>query len=428
MDNIKDPRIIYLRSIIQEYINAISCIGDSFSEVNGIFFEKYKGSHNNMLKFLLKLKPISEDDLINKLESKPNRSKEFHNLDKNIERSRQAMNIFPQSMFISIVSQFDVLIAQLIKFIYLSFENKLLEIEDQIQYRDVFKIGDIEKIKEKLIDKKIDSILRESHSKQMREMGKIIGVNLDKSELWGDFIEMTQRRNLFVHCKGVVSSQYIDECKKEKCKIDESLLGQTLKVDKDYFNLSFFVFYCIGVLTSQIILRKLLEKEKTLLEQIDSVLNNIIYEAICEKKYDIAIKLSEFALSERINHANRQDEKFFVLNYAQAYKWKGDKKKCMDILEKNDFSESKEDILVAKYALEDDIDNVIKSMRSIGDSSTIMDAEAYSTWEIFKEMREKDEFKNTFEDIFKKPLFDPDMSNIGEQTKEILDEVNSHVN
>lgn len=425
MDNIKDPRIECLRNIIQEYINAISCIGDSFSEINGILVKKHIDSRNNMFRFLLSLGTISdENDLISKLESKPSYSKEFHNLDKNIERSRQAVNILPQSMFISIVSQFDVLTAQLIRFIYLSFENKLLEIEGQIQYRDVFKIGDIEKIKEKLISDKIDSILRNKHSEQIRFIGGLIGVTLDKSDLWCDFIEMTQRRNLFVHCKGVVSSQYIDECRKEKCKIDGSLLGKTLNVDKDYFSLSFFVFYCIGVMTSQIILRKLLGKDNTLLEQIDTILNNIIYEAICEKKYDIAIKLSEFALNPIIKHANRQDEKFFVLNYAQAYKWIGDKEKCMEILKNHDFSESKEDILVAKYALEDDINNVIKSMKSLGDTSEIMNDVAYSTWEIFKEMREKDVFKNTFEEIFKKPLLDPDISIIGEQTKEILDGVN----
>ena len=419
MNGVSDKRVEFLDNIITEYITAICCINDSFSEISTILTQKKNTANKSMDSFIFNLKPANSEDFFNKLRNKPSYIKRYKTFSKDIERSEQASNILPQSLFISIVSQFDVLIAQLIKFIYLYSENKLLESESQISFREVLQIGDIEKIKEKFINDRIDSVLRDSHSEQIKTLSKLIGdVSLDKVDFWGDFIEMTQRRNLFVHSKGVVSSQYISECKKANKSFDMPI-GSMLKVDEEYFNHAFYVFFCMGVMLSQVISRVVLGEQ--LLGEIDSVLNNVIYETICEGKYDISIRLSQFATDNTTKHSNKLDEKYFILNYAQAYKWKGDNKKCIEIIGKYDFSETKEDILVAKYALEDDIENVVKSMKTIGNTSDIMNEEAYSTWEIFKEMRLKEEFQNAFEEIFQKPLYDSDATSIVEQTKDKIE-------
>lgn len=422
MDAIEDKRVEYIDDIISEYITAICCIKDSFYDINEVLNKKKKNANNNFKSFILGLKSSdANNDIISKLNSKNSYINRFGVLTKKLDRSEQALNILPQSLFISLVSQYDVLIAQLVRFIYMYSENKLLESDSQISLREVFKIGDIDKIKEKFISDKIDSILRDSHTDQIKTLSKMIGdVPLDKVDFWKDFVEITQRRNLFVHCKGTISGQYINECKKWGV-ICEEKIGTILNVDDEYFSKAFNVFYCMGVMLSQVISRVVLSDD--LIGEIDSVLNNIIYETISEERYDIAIMLSEFAINKNTKHNNKLDEKYFILNYAQAYKWKGMQEKCKDILDKYDFSESKEDILVAKYALEDDVENVIKSMRIIGDKSDIMTDDAYATWEIFKGMREKNEFVSTFEEIFNKPLLELDEINITEQTKDIIEKL-----
>lgn len=419
MKGVSDKRVEYINNIIQEYITAICCINDSFLEIRTILAQKKSIAIKSMDSFISNIKHTDNDDFIEILRNKPSYIKRFKIINKDIIRSKQAFNILPQSLFISIVSQFDVLIAQLIKFIYLYSENKLLESDNQISFREVLLLGDIDKIKEKFINDKIDSALRTSHSEQIKTLSKLIGdVSLDKVDFWSDFIEMTQRRNLFVHSKGAVSSQYISECKKAGKNVDVQI-GEILIVDEQYFDYAFNVFFCMGVMLSQVISRVLLGE--SLLGEIDCILNNIIYETICEGKYDIAIRLSRFATDKNTKHSNKLDEKYFILNYAQAYKWMGNNEKCKEIITQYDFSETKEDILVAKYALEDDLDNVIKSMNIIGCQSEIMNEEAYATWEIFKEMRMEDCFQKTFEKIFQKPLYDSDATNIAEQTKEIID-------
>ena len=419
MNSISDKRVEYLNNIVQEYITAICCINDSFSEITTILGRKKTSANKKMEAFMDKINPKNPDDLINALISDPNYLKKLKTINKEIIRSEQAFNILPQSLFISIVSQFDVLVAKLIKFIYIFSEKKLLESDCQISFREVLQIGDIEKIKEKFINDKIDTTLRLSHSEQIKTLSKLIGnVPLDKVDFWGDFIEMTQRRNLFVHNKGVVSEQYLGECKKAGKNIDTQI-GSVLIVNEKYFAHAFHVFFCMGVMLSQVISRVILGDQ--LLGEIDSVLNNVIYETISEEKYDIAIKLSEFATDKSTKHNNKLDEKYFILNYAQAYKWKGNLEKCKEIINKYDFSESKEDILIAKYALEDDVDKVIMSMKNIGNNSDIMDDIAYATWEIFKEMRTIEVFQKTYEEIFQKPLYDSDATSIVEQTKGIIE-------
>ena len=62
------------------------------------------------------------------------------------------------------------------------------------------------------------------------------------------------------------------------------------------------------------------------------------------------------------------------------------------------------DILVAKYALENNIEGVIEHMRKAGSNSKVMTKDAYVSWVIFKEMREKTEFKEAYREIFEEEL------------------------
>jgi hypothetical protein len=91
---------------------------------------------------------------------------------------------------------------------------------------------------------------------------------------------------------------------------------------------------------------------------------------------------------------------YFVLNHAQAHKWKGNQDECNKILTQFDFSAMTSDILVAKFALEDNIEQVVEHMYKVGDTSNIMRKDSYASWVIFKEMRKKVEFKNAYKNIF----------------------------
>lgn len=393
MNELTDLRIQKMSEIINEYIQCINSIRDTFVG-NYFLLNKAESRAKSSLTNFINRHGISD---INNIP--PMQMKELKSLIKRVKRSELSAIIFPQSMLVSLVSQYDSLIGQLIRFIYAVNPNLLNESNSSISYKDLFTYNDLNAIKDKIIQDKTESILRKSHKEQLNDIQTLSGIkNLKGVSFWKEFIEITQRRNLFVHCKGLVSEQYIKECQKEGITLLPSQ-GDNLNVDNTYFNRAYFIFYIMGVLLSQVVTRHLLGKEKVLGE-IDTLLNHIIYETLEEEKYDLSIELSKFALADSTKHSCRLDEVYFVLNYAQAYKWQGNQDECNQILSKFDFSAMTSDILVAKYALEDNIDMVVEHMKKAGCNSKIMTREAYVSWVIFKEIREQEKFRETYKTIF----------------------------
>jgi hypothetical protein len=392
MENITDIRVKKIFDIVLDYTNCLNSIKETFDSNYSILKDADITTKDKLTNFISRYK-------INTESITPQQSKELKPVIKKVRRAEQSAIIFPQSMLVSLVSQYDYLVGQLVQFIYSVNPNAINESGSQISYKELFAYSNLDAVREQFIQDKVETILRKSHEEQIEDLQKLSGVkNLKGVPFWKEFIEITQRRNLLVHCKGCVSEQYIQKCKdvginQLPCK------GDNLTVDENYFNKAYYIFYVMGVLLSQVVTRHLLRKENVLGE-IDTILTHIIYESLEEEKYDLAIALSEFALEKSTKHSCRLDEVYFVLNYAQAYKWLGKQERCKEILSNFDFSAMTSDILVAKYALEDNIDKVVEHMKKTGNDSNIMTKTAYVSWVIFKSMREKQEFQETYKHIF----------------------------
>lgn len=399
MDRLTDTRIQKMSDLIEDYLNCLNSIKETFTS-NFNLLKRVEIIAKKSLKSFISKNDINIEDIDS---ISPLQAKELKTIIKRIERTELAAVIFPQSMLVSLVSQYDYLIGQLIQFVYSVNPNLLNDSNSQISYKELFAYNDISAIKGKIIQDKVETILRKSHDDQLTDLQNLSGIkNLKGVSFWKEFIEITQRRNLLVHCKGCVSEQYVNEC----AKVGVAPLprqGENLSVDESYFDRAYCIFYTMGVLLSQVIIRHLLKKENVIGE-IDTILNNIIYETLEEERYDLSVTLSEFALADSTKHACRLDEVYFILNYAQAYKWQGNQEKCNQILSAFDFSAMTSDILVAKHALENNIEGVIEHMRKAGSNSKVMTKDAYVSWVIFKEMREKTEFKDAYREIFGEEL------------------------
>ena len=399
MDRLTDTRIQKMSDLIEDYLNCLNSIKGTFTS-NFNLLKRVEIIAKKSLKSFISKNDINIEDIDS---ISPLQAKELKTIIKRIERTELAAVIFPQSMLVSLVSQYDYLIGQLIQFVYSVNPNLLNDSNSQISYKELFAYNDISAIKGKIIQDKVETILRKSHDDQLTDLQNLSGIkNLKGVSFWKEFIEITQRRNLLVHCKGCVSEQYVNEC----AKVGVAPLprqGENLSVDESYFDRAYCIFYTMGVVLSQVIIRHLLKKENVIGE-IDTILNNIIYETLEEERYDLSVTLSEFALADSTKHACRLDEVYFILNYAQAYKWQGNQEKCNQILSAFDFSAMTSDILVAKYALENNIEGVIEHMRKAGSNSKVMTKDAYVSWVIFKEMREKTEFKEAYREIFEEEL------------------------
>lgn len=327
----------------------------------------------------------------------------FKRLEQKVNRSYMASELIPRSYIVSLISLYDAFIGKLLRSIYSICPEKLTSSDLTLSFSKLGGFSTIEEAQEYIIEKRIENILRGSHQDQFDVLEKELEVKtLRKFEKWPLFIEITQRRNLFVHSNGRVSSQYLSICQKEHVESIENIeKDAVLNVDRAYFENAFEVFYEIGVKLAQMVLWKLVvKKDKDLAEKSDGNLISVIYNLIVEKRYDIAIEISNFAFTAKFER-NQRDTLFFLLNVAQAYKWKGDNHRCKKILDSIDTSAMSTEIVIPKLVLENKFQDAVSLMdRACKQGKQGDEMDMYRNWPIFKEFREYEGFKAKFKELY----------------------------
>ena len=168
-------------------------------------------------------------------------------------------------------------------------------------------------------------------------MEKMFSITLTKFNSWSRFIENTQRRNLFTHCDGIISEQYLNICKDIGYKeaIDFNV-GDQLDIGADYFLEACERTIEVSVMLGQTLWRKLFPDE---IEDADNQLHRLIFDFLHMEHWGSAIKLSKFALnlpelsSDQINRIN-------IVNYAIALRGSGKSSAAVNVLNKADWSAS----------------------------------------------------------------------------------------
>lgn len=404
MEEINNPYVKSIWESLKAFIENINCLYDSFEYSEGMLRSQKIEAQKEYHAFMKQL-PVTPGDGPVKLVIPADKERQHQRLERKLKRSQESSKLLLRSYVVSMVSQFDAYIGDLLRAIYDINPDKLKQSDHKFTYAELQTIGTIEAAKEQIIDTKIENCLRDSHQDQFNEIASSIGVKtLKEFKNWSAFVEITQRRNLFVHSNGIISNQYLNVCKNEGVELGDLKKGDQLEVDRGYFNKAFEVFYEVAVKLSQMTLRVLLyKKDKTCLEEVDKCMITNIFDLIVDERYDVAIELSNFALDKQFQH-NNKDRMYLVLNRAQAYKWKGDEKKCQDLLAEEDFSACSSELKCPKYALEDNLDKVCEMMRSCGNNNEILKQLQYRTWPIFKGVRDKEQFKETFKSIFGEDL------------------------
>lgn len=384
------------------FIENIKCIKETFeySEVN------LRAQHSKVslvYKEFIDSCEVSEVDGRRLLKVPEGRIRSFIGIKKRKARAERAFELVPPSYFVSLVSAYDTFFAGLVRCFYTICPEKLLESEMEFHYRDLQQFSDLGDIKKRIVDKVIENLLRDSHVNQFEWLAKALGVGtLESFSGWSDFVELTERRNLFVHSSGTVSTQYITICSRYSSLKEDIIEGNQLTVDKEYFESSFKVLYKIAVLLTQMLLRvKYTEKAgHEAPSRVDRVLINSVFELIVAGYYDVAIDVSEIMLSNKRFVHTAFDKAYLVLNYAQACKWNGDFSKCKAILHREDWTALTNELLIPRYALEENYDEVYKRMRQLGKGNEHITISSYREWPIFKGLREEKEFEVVFSEVF----------------------------
>jgi len=323
----------------------------------------------------------------------------YLDLDKKAQNSFLAERLIQRNFIVSLVSQFDAYVGSLIRKIFIIQPELLNGSDRNLSFSKLSEYSSIDEAKEYIIEKEIESVLRDSHYNQFKWLENKLGMTLTKDlPSFCDFIEITERRNLFVHSNGIVSSQYLSVCNKHKYQFDSVITtGQELSVDEKYFTKAYRILFEIGTKLSQVIWRKLLPDD---LESADLSLNKVLYRLLQRKEYKLAINLSEFATNILKKHSSQEFKLVFNVNKAQAYKWDGQDEICIKMMNSMDWSAMSDKFKLSKAVLLDDFETVYKLMKKIGKDEDELPQEGYKEWPLFNKVRQESQFKEVYKGIY----------------------------
>lgn len=325
--------------------------------------------------------------------------KSFLDINRKFERIKNSNvpEAIEKALFLNLFSSFDAFVGDLISCLFNSNPELYKGLGKQISVSDVLSFDDFGELKEKVLTDEIETIRRKSYVEQFAELEKFFSIPLVKFKNWSSFIELSQRRNLMMHCNGIVSEQYLKICKKEgyvfKSKVS---LGEELLLGSDYMQHAFDLMAEVTTKLGQTLWRK---AQPTELAMADEQLSSIIYDYLHEKEYNKAICLGEFSMSlPKIS--SDLSSKINIINLVIAYKMSDEDGKAQKVLESIDWSASINDFKLANAVLSNNFDEAKEFMIKIkGDGEMIIES-SYHNFPLFFEFRESKQFLAGYEEVF----------------------------
>jgi hypothetical protein len=327
----------------------------------------------------------------------------FQRFQRRVQRAELAQILVPRGLLVALVSQFDAYVGGVVRQLFRAKPEILDSSGKQLTFAQLSEFTSIEEARAYVIEKEIESVLRESHADQFAWLESKFNIPLRKDlPAWPVFIELTERRNLFVHTNGIVSRQYLEVCRKQSCELPADVsVGSSLPLSREYFNGAYECLFEIGFKLGQVLWRKIQPADLT---EADRNLTTVTYNLLTEGRYQLARVLLDFATETLKKHFSEQARLRLVVNRAQVYKWTGDEQKCRAVLDAEDWSATDDTLKLACAVLKDDFKKADRLVVEIGNQDSELDKHAYREWPLFKEYRKSAEFIALFENIFGEPL------------------------
>jgi hypothetical protein len=346
-------------------------------------------------------------------------------INQEIKQISLSAKLVPASFMSSLISQYDAFLGQLIKVLFDLNPEMLNASERNLSYAQLAEFDSIPEAREYIVEKEIETVLRKSHSEQFDWLEKKFDLPLRKDlSIWPVFIEVTERRNLFVHTRGIVSSQYIKVCKQHNVALPADIkVGSELHASIDYMVEAHSCIFDMGVQLAHVLWRK---KSPQTRNDADDNLNEIIFELLLDRSYKLAIRIADFAVNTLKRFSSEQIRRMLVVNRALAYKWSGNEKTAVKIINVEDWTATADQFKLAESVILEDYNEADAIVKRIGNNGSVS-AQAYREWPLFLKYRERDEFKQIFKQVFNEE-FDMVEETEGSESNEQTDNIQNSDN
>lgn len=320
-----------------------------------------------------------------------------------VQKMQQGDRMFRQGVITSIVSKFDEFLIDLLQICYIQNPKWLSNPDKKISYKELLEIKSLESLKAEIVAKEIDNLMRGSHHAQIKFLDQNLKLGIEGGfPAWKQFLEITERRNLFVHTGGAVSLVYLENCQRWMIPIKDGIKeGVNLSASDEYIQEAIDCFYELSVRVSQATMRRVFP---ACFEDADNHLNNRTVDLLIEERWELADRIFVFALGIPEDLASKGEWKYyFLLNRCIARKFGG--KSIDECLHSVDWTPFHPKYHFAVAVLEDRFADAETLMRSQAVQAEVTE-ENFKTWPLLREFRNSEEFQMAFKDIFGKDYGD----------------------
>jgi len=302
-----------------------------------------------------------------------------------------------RSAFVMLVSFFDFLMSDLIRYYYHKYPDILSSKELQLTLKELKELGCVNDAVDVVIDKEADNILYDSLKNQRNYLSKVLKVDTkDDIVNWSGINEAMERRNVVVHNNCIINRRYLISIDRSVAPEPEKSLKEGIKLHiyKPYFQKIFEEVCVSGFILIQCCWRKW---EKEDVSSADDQLNMDIYNFLEKEKWVCAQRVGFFAKECKVN--DQASRLTLDINYCQSLKWQGKQKELEEELSKFDISALSPKFALGVYALKSDRDgfyNTIENAIKVDE----LPKEAFFEWPLFQEWRKDVGYKDRIEAVF----------------------------
>lgn len=323
-------------------------------------------------------------------------ARELMRLVRTLDRGRK---LFGQHCLVMLVSRFDSFVAETLKATYEFRPQLLSKSQKTISCEDLFATKSLKEIRATVVEQMVEDLTRGSPKKALEFVDERLKLGIvEEFPWWPQYVELRERRNLYVHAGGRITRKYISVCREQKISRPELRLGQALEEQHADILGAYRVLFLLCFQIGQRFVRKQWPK---LTPTADDALIDTGVSLLQQERWQLADEVFKFGLSLPEKYiGDDATRKVFLMNRVIAMMFGGARKQAMAMLAQEDWSACHPRFHLVRAVLERNYKHAVKIMAQI---STEEVGEAnYITWPAFREFRKQDVFREAFKKKFRK--------------------------
>lgn len=319
-------------------------------------------------------------------------------------RTQQGLAAIPTAVLLSLVAAFDTQMADIVRAMLGIKSDRLRAGQRTVPLSEIMAATSLQDLIDKAINDEVYQFSRGSHDDQVGYIEQSFSIKIkEKWKRWPDLIEIFERRNLVAHGERHFTKRYAEICTRAGHKKSDELVGTPVLITFKYLRQALGILTEFGILTAFSLWRKHVPADEP---EAMSSLNEISFNLIESRRYDVAARIAEYALSLDNSKVTATTKLMFTVNLASAQKHMKQEEAFAKTLDKTDWTATSDDFQFCVAALREDFDELERILPIIKASERIS-ATAIKEWPVFSFVRRNERFQIAYKAHFDDNLIEP---------------------